>query len=341
MNGVVVRILQSHCHKNTHVFVTTLTGLAKKTPTRSELVPSCLRFLSVGAAEMDLCGVLSRSLSTREGERQPQSLHSLCIRTAAIYATTALYEFHDKQKALGNEGDMQQQQQQQQQQQLVHESAWEQVFPMLDQHFLRLVPGHRYEQFLDSVLQALEVAGHFDQTGRQLMQYIVLFFPRHIRCFRVARRYDDRVLMPTVCCLHKCTNMEELYLEKADSHGITTYLLAHVLKFVNRLKVLSLPAQSDDDVLSTVGINCPKLESIVLTDTNVTNSGLAWLLCCRKLHTVILPGMSCSLTSSYTETILHLHFVTYFFFRHFSHWDNTQGCRPSSQRSAKSEASRV
>ena len=30
------------------------------------------------------------------GLKTPPSLHDLCIRTAAIYATTSLYEFHDK-----------------------------------------------------------------------------------------------------------------------------------------------------------------------------------------------------------------------------------------------------
>ena len=96
--------------------------------------------------------------------------------------------------------------------------------------------------------------------------------------------------MPTICCLHRCTNIEELYLEKADSPAITTYLLAHILKFLNQLKVLALPKQCDDDVASCVGINCPKLESIVLTGTNVSNVGLSWLVCCRQLHSVIIPG---------------------------------------------------
>ena len=106
-----------------------------------------------------------------------------------------------------------------------------------------------------------------------------------------AQRYADRVLMPTICCLHKCTNIEELYLEKADSPSITTYLLAHILKFTNHLKVLALPKQCDDDVASIMGINCPKLESVILTGTSVTNVGLSWLLCCKSLHTVIMPGI--------------------------------------------------
>ena len=93
------------------------------------------------------------------------------------------------------------------------------------------------------VLCALEVAGHYSLTGKQLMQYIILFFPKHTRRFRIKQKYVDRVLMPTVCCLHKCTNIEELYLENADSAAITTYLLAHILKFMGNLRILALPKQ--------------------------------------------------------------------------------------------------
>lgn len=100
-------------------------------------------------------------------------------------------------------------------------------------------------------------------------------------------------MMPTISCLHKCIHIEELYLEKAESPGVTTYLLAHILKFTREVKVLSLPKQCDDDVVSIIGINCKKLESIVLTDTNVTNAGLSWLLCCKSLHMVIMPGERC------------------------------------------------
>ena len=49
-------------------------------------------------------------------------------------------------------------------------------------------------------------------------------------------------------------------------------------------------AQCDDDVASIVGLNCPRLEGIVLTGTNVTNVGLSWLLCCRNLHTIIMQA---------------------------------------------------
>jgi len=237
--------------------------------------------------------------------QRPPSLHDLCIRTAAIYATTSLYEFHDKhrehqsigialnspalpnsaaaaiQHAAGNVASGSSN--------IIQESIWEEVFPLLDKHFFQLVPGHLYEQFLDNVLCALEIAGHFDITGKQLMQYIILFFPKGIKRFK-AFRYVDRVLLPTVCCLHKCSFIEELYLEKADSSCISTYLLAHVFKHTNRLRVLSLPKQSDDDVVSILSINCPNLESVVLTGTNVTNVGLSWLLCCRKLHTIIMQG---------------------------------------------------
>ena len=172
---------------------------------------------------------------------------------------------------------------------VAHAHMWEEVFPLLDVHFLQLVPQHLYEQFLDNVLSALEMAGHFSLLGKQLTQYILLFFPKSTRRFR-AQRYADRVIMPTISCLHKCTNLEELYLEKADAPVVTTYLLAHVLKFMNHLKIVALPKQCDDDVASILGINCPKLESVVLTGANVTNVGLSWLLCCRNLHTVIMQG---------------------------------------------------
>ena len=57
-----------------------------------------------------------------------------------------------------------------------------------------------------------------------------------LRCNEgITPRYADRVLMPTICCLHKCSNLEELYLEKADSSAITTYLLAHTLKHLNQV----------------------------------------------------------------------------------------------------------
>jgi hypothetical protein len=193
----------------------------------------------------------------------PQSLHDLCLRTAAIYATTSLYEFHDNKIRRENapysvseavNG---------------HTSTWDEVFPLLDQHFLQLVPTHLYENFLDHVLCALEVAGHYDAVGKQLMQYITLFFPKHMRRFR-AQRYTDRVLMPTICCLNKCTAIEELYLEHADSDAITTYLLAHLIKHLKHLKVLALPKQCDDDVASIIGIKYVSLpnESLPLRYIN-------------------------------------------------------------------------
>ena len=68
----------------------------------------------------------------------------------------------------------------------VDEGMWEAVFPLLDAHFLQLVPTHFYEQFLDNVLSSLEVAGHYDANGKALMQYIILFFPKSsMRRFKV------------------------------------------------------------------------------------------------------------------------------------------------------------
>ena len=57
----------------------------------------------------------------------------------------------------------------------------------------QVAPLPKYNiETLFQVLCALEVAGHYDTIGKQLMQYITLFFPRHIKRFR-AQRYADRV----------------------------------------------------------------------------------------------------------------------------------------------------
>ena len=45
---------------------------------------------------MELARILRSCLSPAAPQFRPQSLHDLCIRTAAVYATTSLYEFHDK-----------------------------------------------------------------------------------------------------------------------------------------------------------------------------------------------------------------------------------------------------
>ena len=82
------------------------------------------------------------------------------------------------------------------------------------------------------------------------------------------------MLIPSICCLHKSTALEELYLEKADSVAITTYLLAHTLKHLNNLRVLALPKQCDDDVASIIGILShiffSNLRFCVLTGTYMT-----------------------------------------------------------------------
>jgi len=247
---------------------------------------------------MDLGRVLKGCLCPTTPQLKPQCLTELCLRTAAVYVTTSLYDFHERQAGLlevSGHGGIQAE---------IQENMWDEVFPLLDQHFFQLIPVHMYECFLDQVLCALEVAGHYDTIGKQLMQYITLFFPRHIKRFR-AQRYADRVLIPSICCLHKSTALEELYLEKADSVAITTYLLAHTLKHLNNLRVLALPKQCDDDVASIIGINCPRLESIVITGTNLTNTGLSWLLCCRNLHTVIMPGFFQGITPKGVALLLN------------------------------------
>jgi len=278
---------------------------------------------SLGCEARGLSRILVSYLSPIQ-RLKPDSLDILCLRRAAVYATTALYDYHlhttriRSAAATGSRGGSGVQAgavagnhvaatpRYADGSSTIDESLWEAVFPSLDSHFLRLIPTHLYEEFLDNVLCALEVACHYDATGKALMQYVVLFFPKGMRRFKAKRCYKDRVLMPTVCCLHRCTNIEELYLEKADSPAITTYLLAHILKFLTHLKVLALPKQCDDDVASVVGLNCPQLESIVLTGcTGLTNLGLSWLLCCRKLHTVIMKGYFQGVTSKGVALLLN------------------------------------
>ena len=295
---------------------------------------------------MDLGRVLKSYLSPTSPQLKPQSLCCLCLRSAAVYVTTSLYDFHLKQSNHVLETSEMQVKLilcfhynkfiETYRQENGGVGEWDEVFPLLDAHFFCLIPVHLYECFLDKVLSALEVAGHYDLTGKQLMQYITLFFPKHIKRFRAQRlvveldkfsfqgkfcRYNDRVLMPTICCLHNCTNLEELYLERADSPAISTYLLAHTLKHLNNVRVLALPKQcnlqklsqvinfdlipGDDDVASIIGINCPKLESLVLTGTNVTNSGLSWFLCCRSLHTIIMPGFFQGITPKGVALLLN------------------------------------
>ena len=188
-------------------------------------------------SSVELSRILSSCLTPVSPLVRPASLHALCLRTAAVYATAALYEFHDKQTngiihhpnligggGIGHAGQM-----------LGHvggvghnlaavgggagvavlpgggvvenhdhvrvdESMWEAVFPLLDAHFLQLVPAHLYEQFLDNVLSSLEVAGHYDANGKALMQYIILFFPKSsMRRFKVKKQYHPYQLC-SLCC---------------------------------------------------------------------------------------------------------------------------------------------
>ena len=91
--------------------------------------------------------------------------------------------------------------------------------------------------------------------------------------------------------------MKTSILQKNETKKILWKKIVHSFRIrenmwwaLYRLRVLALPKQCDDDVASVVGLNCPKLECIILTGTAVTNVGLSWLLCCRQLHTLIMPG---------------------------------------------------
>ena len=46
---------------------------------------------------MDLARVLKSYLSPTTPQLKPQNLTNLCLRSAAVYVTTSLYDFHLKQ----------------------------------------------------------------------------------------------------------------------------------------------------------------------------------------------------------------------------------------------------
>lgn len=83
-----------------------------------------------------------------------------------------------------------------------------------------------------------------------------------------------KVTIAAILTLPLCTNLTELYMERADQSVITQGILCHILKYLRRLKALALPKQCNDSVIAVVGQNCPLLESIVLNDTGVTNTGI-------------------------------------------------------------------
>ena len=148
-------------------------------------------------SSVELSKLLATCLSPIEPQLKPASLHTLCLRTAAIYATTALYEFHDKHTnalLLNSHANLGQNQDGHGGaggghhldtvtfSDVISESLWEDVFPLLDTNFLSLVPCHLYEEFLDNVLCALEEAGHYDSNGKNLMQYVITFSLNFFLC---------------------------------------------------------------------------------------------------------------------------------------------------------------
>ena len=50
---------------------------------------------------MDLARVLKGCLSPTTPQLRPQSLTELCLRTAAVYTITSLYDFHERQSKAG------------------------------------------------------------------------------------------------------------------------------------------------------------------------------------------------------------------------------------------------
>ena len=81
---------ESPLQQNGHDFV------LSASPSRS------LTLATDSVEEMELARILRSCLSPAVPQFRPQSLHDLCIRTAAVYATTSLYEFHDKRSVAEN-----------------------------------------------------------------------------------------------------------------------------------------------------------------------------------------------------------------------------------------------
>ena len=219
-------------------------------------------------------------------------LTSSTLRTAAVYVTTSLYDFHERQAGLlevaGNAGI----------QADIQESMWDEVaplmflsisiptFPGLPSPWPALLSTHPSShvwvlpwpggssaqvQHRDIVLGALCAWGgrplwHHWKAAHAVHHPVLPKTYQEVQSPEICRQGwyhksfkwntgKQQVLIPSICCLHKSTALEELYLEKADSAAITTYLLAHTLKHLNNLRVLALPKQCDDDVASIIGIS--------------------------------------------------------------------------------------
>ena len=134
-------------------------------------------------------------------------------RTAAVYVTTSLYDFHERQAGLlevAGHGRIQAEMQENMWDEVVPTFQFNifnmgfdvisnlsivQVFPLLDQHFFQLIPVHMYECFLDQVVQT------YSSTWK--------FFIVRPRCFvRLRLQATMTPLGSSLCSTSPCSSQD-------------------------------------------------------------------------------------------------------------------------------------
>nr|CAH0098525.1 unnamed protein product [Daphnia galeata] len=196
------------------------------------------------------------------------SLKQLSLQATAFWAVCTLHRLHDSPEK-------------------IQRASSDEIMKAARDCITNKIPSNLVDDFVVQMLNTIDVVYEQSRVGRQLLVYVGSFIPRNLRIL-VMPLCLEQVTIAAILTLPLCTNLTELYMERADQSVITQGILCHILKYLRRLKVLALPKQCNDSVIAVVGQNCPSLENIVLNDTGVTNTGIAWLLCCRHLHTVIM-----------------------------------------------------
>ena len=101
---------------------------------------------------------------------------------------------------------------------------------------------------------------------------------------------ESNLLVHSLCADASMESQHQIYFLYQIPRNVVALRAAPLINGFLRKKSHTRHLCVPPDVASVIGLNCPKLECIILTGTSVTNQGLSWLLCCRQLHTVIMPG---------------------------------------------------
>ncbi|KAK2717235.1 uncharacterized protein LOC136039433 [Artemia franciscana] len=194
------------------------------------------------------------------------SLKSIAIKSAAYWSVATLYGLHELS---------------------TRKPVADDIIKAIRENITCRIPANCADEFVIQILKGMDIAFEQSSAGRHLLVYIGPFIPKHLKTL-VVPYCLEQVQIAAILTLPICSSMTELYMERADQSVITQGLLCHIVKYLRKLRALALPKQCDDSVIAVVGQNCQHLESIVLNDTAVTNTGIAWLLCCRRLTTIIM-----------------------------------------------------